>query len=335
MKAKGAKILIDCLINEGVDTVFGYPGGCVLDIFDELYKASASIRQILTCHEQGASHAADGYARVTGRVGVVIATSGPGATNLVTGIANAYMDSIPLVAITGNVAISGLGRDSFQEIDITGVTMPITKHNYIVKDISELSRTVSEAFRIARSGRPGPVLIDIPKNIQQQEAEYELFPVKPVTHKPPDGAAAAEIAELINKAERPLVYMGGGVILSGAEKEFKRFAETIGAPVASSMMGLGGFPGSHPLFIGMIGMHGEAAAAAATQECDVLIAIGARFSDRVAGDRTKFAPQAHIIHIDVDNAELNKNVKAFLTLVSDAKGALTALTERLKKTAHP
>ncbi len=322
---KGAKIIVETLIEQGTEFVFGYPGGTVLDIFDELYLAKDRIKQILTCHEQGAAHAADGYARATGRVGVVLATSGPGATNLVTGIANAYMDSVPMVAITGNVAMNFLGRDSFQEIDITGVTMPITKHNYIVKDVNELADTIREAFSIAQSGRPGPVLIDIPKNIQQADCGYtHVAPVKNA-HKP---AAAAQIdaaAGLINKAEKPIIYFGGGIIISDAGKELIEFAEKIDSPVCASMMGLGGFPASHPLYMGLIGMHGHAGVMKSIKECDLLIVMGARFSDRVAGDRLNFAKQAKIIHIDIDNAEINKNVECEAYIMADVKTALKQL----------
>ncbi len=334
MKLKGAKILTQSLINEGVDTVFCYPGGSVLDIFDELYFVQDKIKQVLTCHEQGAAHAADAYARISGKVGVVIATSGPGATNLVTGIANAYMDSVPMVAITGNVALSLLGRDSFQEIDIAGVTIPITKHNYIVKDINELGKIISEAFYIAKSGRPGPVLIDIPKNIQQAECEWEPMPIKEVTHRQPDIKKAQNAIDIINSSKKPLIYLGGGSISSEACNEVIKFAEKIDAPVACSMMGLGGFPASHPLFMGMIGMHGHANVAFTTQECDTLIAIGARFSDRVASDRIKFV-KGKVVHIDIDNAEINKNVKTSAHVVGDVKTVLNAIMPYIKNTQKP
>ena len=331
----GAKILIETLIEQGADTVFGYPGGFVLDIFDELYQDKDRIRQILTCHEQGAAHAADGWARATGKTGVVIATSGPGATNLVTGIANAYMDSVPMVAVTGNVPLGFLGRDSFQEVDITGVTMPVTKHNYIVKDIAELADTVREAFLIARSGRPGPVLVDIPKNIQQADFEFTPKPPAVKEHRPAREKQIKAAAELINKAQRPMIYYGGGVIISGASKELIEFAEKIDCPVASSMMGLGGFPASHPLFMGLIGMHGLAGVSKSVAQCDLLIVMGARFSDRVAGDRLGFAKQADIIHIDIDNAEINKNVECETFIMSDVKVALTQLINEVNAVKRP
>lgn len=335
MKLKGAKILTEGLINEGVDTVFCYPGGSVLDIFDELYFVQDKIKQVLTCHEQGAAHAADGYARVSGKVGVVIATSGPGATNLVTGIANAYMDSIPIVAITGNVALSLLGRDSFQEIDIAGVTIPITKYNYIVKDIADLAATVSDAFYIAKSGRPGPVLIDIPKNILQAEYEYEPKKVREVTHRIPDAQNMKPAIDIINAAKKPLIYLGGGCVLSGATKEVIQFAEKIDAPVACSMMGLGGFPASHPLYIGMIGMHGHANVASTLQQCDTVITLGARFSDRVAGNRSSFAKGAKIVHIDIDNAEVDKNIKTSAHIIGDIKTVLTEILPDITQNSKP
>ncbi|HEY8423348.1 MAG TPA: biosynthetic-type acetolactate synthase large subunit [Clostridia bacterium] len=334
MKIKGAKILIESLINEGVDTVFCYPGGYVLDIFDELYQVQDKIKQVLTCHEQGAVHAADGYARISGKVGVVIATSGPGATNLVTGITNAYMDSIPLVAITGNVALSFLGRDSFQEVDIAGVTIPVTKHNYIVKDVRELGQIISDAFYIAKSGRPGPVLIDIPKNIQQAECEWEPIPVRKVEYPKPDINKAKAAIDLINSAKKPLIYLGGGCISSGAHKQVLELAEKIDAPVACSMMGLGGFPASHPLFMGMIGMHGHANVNFSVQECDTLIALGARFSDRVATDRNKFV-KGKVVHIDIDNAEINKNVNADAHILGDLKTVLETILPYINERKNP
>ena len=332
---KGAKIIIETLIEQGTEYVFGYPGGFVLDMFDELYLAKDRIKQVLTCHEQGAAHAADGYARATGKAGVVMATSGPGATNLVTGIANAYMDSVPLVAVTGNVPLNLLGRDSFQEIDITGVTMPVTKHNYIVKDIAELADTIREAFKIAQSGRPGPVLVDVPKNIQQ--ADYPFTPQKPVrlAHKPAPEAQVKAAAELIDKAQRPMIYYGGGIIISDASGELIEFAEKIDCPVSSSMMGLGGFPASNPLFMGLIGMHGHAGVMKSLCKCDLLIVIGARFSDRVAGDRLNFAKNAKIIHIDIDNAEINKNVGCETFIMADAKSALKQLIKEVDPAKRP
>ena len=303
MQLSGAEILIQCLAEQGVDTVFGYPGGAVLDIYDALYR-DGRINHILTAHEQGAAHAADGYARVTGKVGVCFATSGPGATNLVTGIATAYMDSVPLVAITGNVGLSMLGRDSFQEIDICGITMPITKHNYIIKDVSELADAIREAFLIASSGRKGPVLIDILKNVQTQKTEY--VPATPEVYKPkatPE-LQAKKLAEILNGSERPFILAGGGVIGSGAERELLSLAEKLGAPVSCTMMGLGSIPASNPLFLGLIGMHGTHASARACLDCDVIIAVGTRFSDRVALNRDKFASGRKVVQIEIDGAEL-------------------------------
>lgn len=331
MRQKGAKIIIDCLIEQGVKYVFGYPGGQIIDTFDELYKAKDKIKQILTAHEQGATHAADGYARVTGNVGVVIATSGPGATNTVTGIANAYMDSIPMVVITGNVPVSLLGRDSFQEVDIAGITMPITKHNYIVKNVEDLACTIREAFKIAQSGRPGPVLIDVPKNVQQGECEYTpVIPEKPAHKFTPDKETLDKALKIIQNAKRPLLYVGGGCIISNASAELTQFAENLDAPVAASMMGLGAIASSHPLYLGMIGMHGHAGVAKALKNCDAVIAIGARFSDRVAGNRNKFATQAAIVHIDVDNAEINKNVATHAHILGDVKQTLSYLLPFIK-----
>lgn len=331
MKQKGAKIIIDCLIEQGVKYVFGYPGGQIIDTFDELYKAKDKLTQILTAHEQGATHAADGYARVTGEVGVVIATSGPGATNTVTGIANAYMDSVPMVVITGNVPVSLLGRDSFQEVDIAGITMPITKHNYIVKNVEDLAATLREAFKIAQSGRPGPVLIDVPKNVQQGECEFQpMQPVKPAHKFIPRNETLDKALNIIRNAKRPLLYVGGGCIISDASEELIKFAETLDSPVASSMMGLGAMPASHPLYLGMIGMHGHAGVAKALKNCDAVIAIGARFSDRVAGNRNKFATQAAIVHIDIDNAEIDKNVATHAHILGDVKQTLIFLLSVLK-----
>jgi len=313
------------LIREGTDTIFGYPGGYVLDIFDEIYKASDNVRQVLTCHEQGAAHAADGYARATGKTGVVIATSGPGATNLVTGLAAAYMDSVPLVAVTGNVAMPLIGRDSFQEVDITGVTMPVTKHNYIIRRASDISATVAEACWLARSGRPGPVLIDIPKDFQQEDCPYIVPPAREALSVQPDNAELAEAARLINAAQKPLIYTGGGVGISGASRELIELAEKINSPVASTLMGLGAFPASHPLYAGMIGMHGHAAAARALAEADLILAVGVRFSDRVIGDGNSFGRGKKIIHIDIDDAEINKNVACDCGINADARAALAAL----------
>ncbi|MGB9803346.1 biosynthetic-type acetolactate synthase large subunit [Desulfofundulus sp.] len=332
MKKSGAQILVDSLREQGVDTIFGYPGGAVLPIYDALY--DADIRHILTRHEQGAAHAADGYARASGRPGVCLATSGPGATNLVTGIANAYMDSIPLVAFTGQVVTSQLGKDSFQEADITGITLPITKHNYLVKDVRELARVIKEAFYIATTGRPGPVLVDIPKDVSSAQTEYEdpgpvnLPGYHPVLEPPAEQLNRA--AEAIARAERPVIYAGGGVVYSGAHRELRRFAELILAPVATTLMGLGGFPGDHPLSLGMLGMHGSKYANFAVCECDLLIAVGVRFDDRVTGKLESFASQARIMHIDIDPAEIGKNVRVDIPLVGDVKRVLSALIERLE-----
>jgi acetolactate synthase-1/2/3 large subunit len=336
MELTGAQILVECLTEQGVDTVFGYPGGAVLHIYDELYKQSSKIRHILTCHEQGAAHAADGYSRSTGRVGVCIATSGPGATNLVTGIANAYMDSIPMVAITGNVPLPLLGKDSFQEIDIAGVTVPVTKHNYIVKDVNELADVIREAFYIADEGRPGPVLIDIPKDVTAHKAEYtyqkprdiELH-IEQITVKDLDTAI-----EMIKAAKKPYIFAGGGIVLGHARDEAVEFAEKIQAPVTCSLMAMGGFPGDHPLYTGMIGMHGTKASNVGVMGCDLLIALGARFSDRVIGKASSFAKGAKILHIDIDPAEINKNVMTDHHIIGDLKVVLGQLNKKLERLSH-
>lgn len=327
MKLTGAEIIAECLLEQGVDTVFGYPGGAVLNIYDALYKYSDKIKHVLTAHEQGASHAADGYARTTGKPGVVIATSGPGATNLVTGLATAYMDSIPMVAITGNVSTDLLSRDSFQEVDITGITLPITKHNFIVKDIADLANIIRKAFRIATSGRKGPVLVDIPKDITAISYEYEKAPLR--TYDDVTSSKNYEfeaVAQAIKKSKRPMIYMGGGVLLSEATEQLIKFAEKIDCPVCSSVMGLGGFPASHRLFLGTLGMHGAYETGKTTANADLIIAVGARFSDRVAGDREKFGENATIIHMDIDKAEINKNVKSKFSLIGDLKDTLSTLT---------
>lgn len=333
MKMTGAEILLECLLEQGCDTIFGYPGGMVLPIFDTLYKYQDRIKHYLVSHEQGASHAADGYARSTGQVGVCLATSGPGATNLVTGIATAYMDSSPMVAITGNVPLLKLGKDSFQEIDITGVTMPITKHNFIVRDISNLADTIRQAFHIARSGRPGPVLVDIPQNLQITEYEYTYKPPIPVITEISQltPQALEEAVRLLHESERPMIYSGGGVIAAGANRELEEFAGLIGAPVCVSAMGIGGFPYSNEQFIGMIGMHGTATANTLSVECDCLIAIGARFSDRVISNVARFAPNAKVLHIDIDPAEIDKNVLTAHSLVGDVKAALSRLNRLIGK----
>ncbi|WP_294189244.1 biosynthetic-type acetolactate synthase large subunit [uncultured Clostridium sp.] len=328
----GAEILIKTLLDEGVDTIFGYPGGAVLNIYDELYKYRDEITHVLTAHEQGASHAADGYARATGKVGVCLATSGPGATNLVTGIATAYMDSIPMVAITGNVTKPLLGRDSFQEVDITGITMPITKHNYIVKDVNDLQRIIKEAFYIAKEGRPGPVLIDIPKDITAAKAIYEPMPHREVERKTKHitKEALESVARLINEAENPFIYAGGGIVASGAYEELKEIVNKINSPIATSLMAMSSFPYDHPLYTGMIGMHGSKASNILTSKCDLLINLGARFSDRVISNQNHIK-NAKVIHIDVDPAEINKNVKVDAFVVGDLKIVLQKLIPLLKE----
>ena len=332
----GSEILIECLKEQGVKTVFGYPGGAILNIYDALYKHQDEITHILTSHEQGASHAADGYARVTGKVGVCLATSGPGATNLVTGIATAFMDSIPMVAITCNVGVSLLGRDSFQEIDITGVTMPITKYNFIVKDIKKLADTVRRAFTIAQSGRPGPVLIDITKDVTA--AEYEYTPQEPAPiERQTDTIREEDIEtalEMIRKSQKPFIFAGGGAVLSGASEELKVLAHKIQAPVADSLMGKGAFDGTDELYTGMVGMHGTKTSNFGISECDLLIVAGARFSDRVTGNASKFAKNAKILQIDVDPAEINKNIHTHASIIGDLKVVLRKLNARLDPMNH-
>lgn len=331
MKLLGADVIMECLKEQGVDTVFGYPGGQAIIIYDALYRARNEIRHILTSHEQGASHAADGYARATGKVGVCIATSGPGATNLVTGIATAYMDSVPMVAITGQVPTSLLGKDSFQEVDITGITMPITKHNFIVKDVTKLADTLRKAFAIAREGRPGPVLVDVCKDVTATKVEYT--PQKPDknhyrSNKYYDDITDEEFGaaiQAINSAERPVILSGAGVGIAGAEKEVAELAETVGIPVCTSLMGMGTFPGTHKLFMGMVGMHGTKTSNHAVHNCDLLINIGSRFSDRIISKATHFAPDAKIIHIDVDPAEVGKNIRVDYSFVGDIKKILAAI----------
>ncbi|WP_347490082.1 biosynthetic-type acetolactate synthase large subunit [Desulfoscipio sp. XC116] len=332
MQKTGAQILVESLLAEGVDTIFGYPGGVVLPIYDVLY--DADIRHILTRHEQGAAHAADGYARASGKPGVCLATSGPGATNLVTGIANAYMDSVPMVAITGQVPTSLLGKDSFQEADITGITLPITKHNFIVKDVNDVARTVREAFYIATSGRPGPVLIDMPKDVSVGVAEYtDPGPVQLPgykTNNEPDTEQVARAVRAIEESERPVIYAGGGVVSGGAHGELLELAEMLLMPVATTLMGLGGFPGNHPLSVGMLGMHGSKYANYAINECDLLIGVGVRFDDRVTSKLEEFAPGAVIMHIDIDPAEIGKNVGVDIPLVGDVRLTLRKIIERLR-----
>ncbi len=333
MKVNGSQIVIECLVEQGVDTIFGYPGGAILNIYDALYKNSDRIKHILTAHEQGAAHAADGYARATGKVGVVFATSGPGATNLVTGIATAYMDSSPVVAITCNVPTSLLGKDSFQEVDITGITMPITKHNFMVHSIEELAPVIREAFAIAKSGRPGPVLIDIPKEVTAAEiefeplkkAELESFAKQFEPQTLPSDEEIKATADLINSSERPVIYAGGGIIISNAGKELLDFATKADIPVTESLMARSAFPSSNSLCLGMVGMHGTKASNMAITESDVVIALGARFSDRVISDASKFAQNSKVLHIDIDPAEINKNIPSAGSLVGDVKAVLAKL----------
>ena len=336
MQLTGSQIVIECLKEQGVDTVFGYPGGAILNVYDELYKHKDEITHILTSHEQGAAHAADGYARATGKVGVCLATSGPGATNLVTGIATAYMDSIPVVAITCNVGVSLLGKDSFQEIDIAGVTMPITKHNYIVKDVNNLADTIRKAFVIAKEGRPGPVLIDIPKDVTANKAEFTAQEPKVV--KPSEDICEKDLesaVRMIRESEKPYIFVGGGAVLSEASKELYEFVKKVDAPVTDSLMGKGAFPGTDPLYTGMLGMHGTKASNYGVSECDLLIVAGARFSDRVTGNAKKFAQNAKILQFDVDAAEMNKNVLITDGVVGDIKVVLSILNERLEQQSHP
>ena len=336
MQLTGAQIVIECLKEQGVDTVFGYPGGAILNVYDELYKHSDEIRHILTSHEQGAAHAADGYARATGKVGVCFATSGPGATNLVTGIATAYMDSIPIVAITCNVGVSLLGKDSFQEIDIAGITMPITKHNFIVKDVKDLADTIRKAFVIARSGRPAPVLIDIPKDVTSNQAEYEPKEIRPVEPSIEICEEDLETAlKLIKRAKKPYIFVGGGAVLSGASQELREFVRKVDAPVTDTLMGKGAFPGTDPLYTGMLGMHGTKTSNYGVSECDLLIVVGARFSDRVTGNAKKFAKNAKILQFDIDAAEMNKNVLITEGVVGDIKVILEILNQRLEPQSHP
>lgn len=335
MKLNGSQIVLEVLKEQGVDTIFGYPGGTILNIFDELYKYGDTFNHVLTAHEQGAAHAADGYARATGKVGVCFATSGPGSTNLVTGIATAHMDSIPIVAITCNVGTSLIGRDSFQEVDIKGITMPITKHNYMVSSVEELADTIRNAFRIAISGRKGPVLVDIPKDITAAECEYTPAPKQQPDEAPkPKNRCIDRAVELIRNSKKPLIYLGGGAISSNASKEIVEFAEKIDAPVVSSLLGLGTFNSSHPLYVGFIGMHGRFESNRAASQCDVLITCGARFSDRVAGNRVKFAPKAEVLHIDVDPAEMDKNVMSNYHLRGDLKEVLPILTNSIDQMEH-
>jgi len=335
MLLNGAEIVVECLKEQGVDTVFGYPGGSILNVYDALYKYQEDICHVLTSHEQGAAHAADGYARATGKVGVCLATSGPGATNLVTGIATAYMDSVPMVAITCNVTLPLLGKDSFQEVDIAGVTMPITKHGYIVKNVEELADTMRKAFAIAKQGRPGPVLVDITKDVTAAKCEFEPkkpeAPVKVNKYSSEDIDAAIK---LIKKAKKPFIYLGGGAVIAECSKEVAEFAALVDAPVCDTLMGKGAFDGRSERYTGMIGMHGTKTSNLGVSECDLLIALGARFSDRVLGNPKKFAEKAKIIHIDVDAAEINKNVRVDVAVVGDLKDALTDMNAKLEKQEH-
>ncbi len=336
MQLNGSEIIIECLKEQGVDTVFGYPGGTILNVYDELYKHSDEIKHILTSHEQGAAHAADGYARATGRVGVCMATSGPGATNLVTGIATAYMDSVPLVAITANVAVPLLGKDSFQEIDIAGVAMPITKYSFIVKNIADLAPTIRRAFKIAQTGRPGPVLVDITKDVTAAVAEYERQEIEPISRsveKITDKDIDAALA-LICSAKKPMVFVGGGAVISGASEELKKFVELLDAPVTDSLMGKGAFDGEDPRYVGMLGMHGTKAANYSVTECDLLVTVGARFSDRVTGNTKKFAYNAKIVQFDVDAAEINKNIMVSASVIGDVKEILSRVNAKLAKQYH-
>lgn len=336
MQLTGSQIIIECMKEQGVDTIFGYPGGAILNVYDELYKHSNEIKHILTSHEQGASHAADGYARATGKVGVVFATSGPGSTNLVTGIATANIDSVPMVAITCTVGTALLGKDSFQEVNITDITKSITKKNYIVMDVEDLADTIREAFKIAQTGRPGPVLIDIPKDVTANKAEYE--PCTPEKILPVmNGIKEEDIAnavEMIKSAKKPFIFVGGGAVISGASEELKKFAHLVDSPVCDSLMGKGAFPGTDKLYAGMLGMHGTKTANFGVSECDLLIAIGTRFSDRVYGNANDFAPNAKKLQIDIDPKEINKNVTVDATIMGDVKAVLSILNERLTEQDH-
>jgi len=339
MKLNGSQIIVECLVEQGVDTIFGYPGGAVLNIYDELYKNQDRIRHILTSHEQGASHAADGYARSTGKVGVVVATSGPGATNLVTGIATAYMDSVPVVAITGNVTNNLLGKDSFQEVDIAGITMPITKHNYIVKDITKLADTIREAFQIARSGRPGPVLIDIPKDVTAAMCEYTPKVIdkskKVKEYAKVSDDKIKEVAELIMASKRPFIYAGGGIIKSNSSADLNEFADMLDIPTSTSLMGIGAFDEKHRLSTGLIGMHGTVASNKCVVECDLLLALGVRFSDRVLSNHKHFAENAKIVHVDIDLAEIDKNIKTDYSLVMDLKEFFERIKAYISQKRNP
>lgn len=337
MLLTGSEILVECLKEQGCDTIFGYPGGSVLNIYDELYRHQHEINHVLTSHEQGAAHAADGYARATGKVGVCLATSGPGATNLVTGIATAYMDSVPMVAITGNVTVPLLGKDSFQEVDIAGITMPITKHNFIVKDVNKLADTIRKAFIIAKSGRPGPVLVDIAKDVTANKAEYTKVVPNVVTRQT-ESIKEQDIEHalgMMREAKKPMIFVGGGAVISGADKELREFVYKVDAPVTDTLMGKGAFDGEDPYYTGMLGMHGTKTANLSVTKCDLLITIGARFSDRVTGNTKRFARDAKIIQIDVDPAEINKNIHVDCHIIGDVKSILEILNEKLEQQSHP
>ncbi len=336
MQLTGAQIIMECLLEQSVDTVFGYPGGKILNVYDALYQYKDQIRHILTSHEQGASHAADGYARVTGKVGVCLATSGPGATNLVTGIATAYLDSVPMVAITCNVPVPLLGKDSFQEVDIAGVTMPVTKHNFIVKDINALADTIRRAFQIAATGRPGPVLIDIPNNVTVDQCQFAPEQPKKIERIADtiDEKAVDAVVKEIRKAKKPVIFIGGGVIISEAEEELKEFAEKVDAPVADTLMAKGAYDGTKENYIGMLGMHGTKTANLSVTECDLLIALGVRFTDRVTGNAKKFAYRSKIIHVDIDAAEINKNIQADYSIIGDCKEVLKRINSKLEAQYH-
>ena len=336
MQINGSQIMIECLLEQGVDTIFGYPGGSILNVYDELYRYQDRIRHVLTSHEQGASHAADGYARATGKVGVCMATSGPGATNLVTGIATAYMDSVPMVAITCNVTLPMLGKDSFQEVDIAGVTMPITKHSFIVKDVKDLAAVMRRAFKIAQTGRPGPVLVDVTKDVTA--AVTDFTPQTPeLIQRQVDTIDEKDIESVVNaikKSQRPMIFVGGGAVISGAEKELKEFVYKVDAPVTDTLMGKGAFDGTDPYYTGMLGMHGTKTANLSVTECDLLIVLGARFSDRVTGNAKKFANRAEIVHIDIDPAEINKNIPVDYSIIGDLKAVLEILNRKLEQHYH-
>lgn len=335
MKLKGSQIIMECLKEQGIDIIFGYPGGQIMPLYDALYDYLGEIKHVLTSHEQGASHAADGYARSTGKIGVCFATSGPGATNIVTGIATAYMDSVPMIVITGQVPLSLIGKDAFQEVDITGITIPITKHNYFISDINDIAPTIRKAFQIAISGRPGPVLIDVPKNIMLELCEYEKQkPYSKLPNNEINTDSVLEVSKLINNAKRPIIYSGGGIIISEASKELTELAEKAQIPVSSTLMGLGSFSRRNPLSLGMVGMHGQKEANLAMHNSDLVIAIGARFSDRVTGDVSRFAQEATIIHIDIDESEISKNVKADIHVIGDIKEILNALLPLINKQEH-